>query len=271
VDEFFETNRQRWDEAVGIHTKSTTGAYRLDEFRNGAEVLGPIEAAEIGDVDGKQLLHLQSHFGLDTLSLARRGATVTALDFSPKAIAAARALSAETGVPGTFIEGNLYDAPDLIDGRFDVVYVTWGAINWLPDIRRWAETVAHFLKPGGYLYLLEGHPAVLAMDPADDGRLVPTYPYFQGSEPLAFDEATTYTGDTDTLKNTRSYEWIHPIGEVVTAVIDAGLTLDFLHEHDRLAWKLFPCMLAIENGTMYRLPPEVPSLPLAYSLKATKR
>jgi len=271
VDEFFETNRQRWDEAVGIHTKSTTGAYRLAEFRNGAEVLGPIEAAEIGDVDGKQLLHLQSHFGLDTLSLARRGATVTALDFSPKAIAAARALSAETGVPGTFIEGNLYDAPDLIDGRFDVVYVTWGAINWLPDIRRWAETVAHFLKPGGYLYLLEGHPAVLALDPADDGRLVPTYPYFQGSEPLAFDEATTYTGDTDTLKNTRSYEWIHPIGEVVTAVIDAGLTLDFLHEHDRLAWKLFPCMLAIENGTMYRLPPEVPSLPLAYSLKATKR
>ena len=271
MDEFFEANRRRWDEAVGIHTNSRTGAYRLDEFRNGAEVLGPIEAAEIGDVDGKQLLHLQCHFGLDTLSLARLGATVTALDFSPKAIDAARTLSAETGMPGTFIQGNLYDAPDLIDGRFDVVFVTWGAINWLPDICRWAEIVAHFLKPGGYLYLLEGHPAVLSLDPADDGRLVPTYPYFQGAEPLTFDEETTYTGDTVTLKNTRSYEWIHPIGEVVTALVDAGLALDFLHEHDRLAWRLFPCMQEIDDGTMYRLPPEVPSLPLAFSLKASNR
>ena len=271
MDEYFEANRRRWDEAVGIHTNSKTGAYSLEKFRNGAEVLGPIEAAEIGDVDGKQVLHLQCHFGLDTLSLARRGATVTALDFSPKAIAAAQALSAETGVPGTFIQGNLYDAPGLIDGRFDVVYVTWGAITWLPDIRRWAEIVAHFLKPGGYLYLLEGHPAVLALEQVEDGRLVPTYPYFQGSEPLVFDEATTYTGDTDTLKNTRSYEWIHPIGEVVTAVIDAGLTLDSLHEHDGLVWKLFPCMQKIENDTMYRLPPDISSLPLAYSLKATRR
>ncbi len=270
MDEYFEANRRRWDEVVGIHTKSTTGAYRLDEFRNGAEVLAPIEAAEIGDVTGKNLLHLQCHFGLDTLSLARRGATVTGLDFAPRAVAAARALSAETGVPGTFVEGNLHDAPELIDGQFDVVYVTWGAINWLPDIRRWAEIVAHFLAPGGYLYLLEGHPAVLALEQVEDGRLVPTYPYFQGSEPLTFDDQTTYTGDTDTLKNSRSYEWIHPIGEVVTALIDAGLTLDFLHEHDRLVWKLFPSMVTDEDGTE-RLPPEVPSLPLAFSVRATKR
>ena len=270
MDEYFDANRKRWDEVVGIHTKSTTGAYRVDAFKNGAEVLGPIEAQEIGDLAGKTVLHLQCHFGLDTLSLARRGATVTGFDFSSKALEAARALSAETGVPGTFIEGNLYDAPGLIDGQFDVVYVTWGAINWLPDIRRWAEVVAHFLKPGGYLYLLEGHPAVLTLEQVEDGRLVPTYPYFQGDEPLAFDEANTYTGDTDTLTNTRSYEWIHPIGEVVTALIDAGLTLDFLHEHDRLAWKLFPCMEDID-GNMTQLPPEVPSLPLAFSLKATKR
>ena len=271
MDEYFEANRRRWDEVVGIHTKSTTGAYRIAAFRDGAPVLGPIEADEIGDVSGKNVLHLQCHFGLDTLSLARLGATVTGFDFSSKALAAARALSAETGVPGTFIEGNLYDAPALIDGQFDVVYVTWGAINWLPDIRRWAEIVAHFLKPGGYLYLLEGHPAILTLEQVEDGRLVPTYPYFQGDEPLKFDEATTYTGDADTLKNTRSYEWLHPVGEVVTALIDAGLTLDFLHEHDRLAWKLFPCMLDIEGGTMNRLPPEVPSLPLAFSLKATKK
>ena len=271
MDEYFEANRRRWDEVVGIHTKSTTGAYRLAEFRNGAEVLAPIEAAEIGDVIGKRLLHLQCHFGIDTLSLARRGATVTGLDFSPKAIAAARNLSMETGVPGTFVEGNLYDAPQLIDGQFDVVYVTWGAINWLPDIRRWAEIVAHFLTPGGFLYLLEGHPATLSLDPDEDGRLVPTYPYFQGAEPIAFDQEETYTGDSDRLSNARAYEWNHPIGEVVTALIDAGLTLDFLHEHDRADWKAFPCMVLAQDGRSYRLPPEVPSLPMAFSLKASKR
>ena len=271
MDEYFEANRRRWDELVAIHTASKTGVYRIAEFKAGAEVLGPIEAAEIGDVAGRSLLHLQCHFGLDTLSLARRGATVTGFDFSAKAVAAARALSAETGVPGTFVEGNLYDAPGLIDGRFDVVFVTWGAINWLPDIRRWAEIVAHFLKPGGYLYLLEGHPAVLALEQVEDGRLVPTYPYFQGEAPQVFDEPTTYTGDADTLVNTRSYVWIHPLGETVTALIDAGLSLDFLREHDRLAWKLFPCMLDTEDRTMNRLPPEVPALPLAFSLKATRR
>ena len=271
MDEYFETNRRRWDEVVGIHTKSTTGAYRLAEFRAGAHRLAPIESAEIGDVGDKRLLHLQCHFGLDTLRLARRGATVTGLDFSPKAIAAARALSAETGVPGTFVECNLYDAPGAIDAQFEIVYVTWGAVNWLPDIRRWGEIVAGFLKPGGYLYLLEGHPATTSLEQAEDGRLVPTYPYFQGAEPIAFDEETTYTGDTDTLKNARAYEWRHPIGEVVTALIDAGLTLDFLHEHDRLAWKLFPCMVEVDDGRMYRLPPEVPSMPLAFSLKTTKR
>ena len=222
MDAYFEANRRRWDESVGIHINSATGAYRVDDFRAGADTLGPIESVEIGDFAGKRLVHLQCHFGLDTLNLARRGATVTGLDFSPRAIEAARGLSAETGVPASFVLGNLYDAPDLVDGRFDVVYVTWGAINWLPDIRRWAGIVAHFLAPGGFLYLLEGHPAVLALEQAQDGRLVPHYPYFQGPEPFVSDEQTTYTGDTTRLVNTRCYEWIHPLTDVVNAVLGAG-------------------------------------------------
>jgi len=270
MDEYFDANRRHWDEVVDIHMKSTTGVYHVAEFRAGADVLGPTESAEIGDVAGKRLLHLQCHFGLDTLSLARRGAVVTGLDFSANAIEAARALSAETGVTGTFVEGNLYDAPGLIDGTFDVVFVTWGALHWLPDIRRWAEIVAGFLKPGGYLYLLEGHPAAAALEQAEDGRLVPKYPYFQGREPLAFDGDTTYTGDPDKLNHTRTYDWSHPLGDVVTALIDAGLTIDFLHEHDRVVWKMFPSMIRHEDGTE-RLPPEMPSLPLAYSLKASMR
>lgn len=269
MDEFFEANRRRWDELAGIHVKSTTGIYHLAEFRAGADVLAPIESAEVGEIAGKRLLHLQCHFGLDTLSLARRGATVTGLDFSGKAVEAARALSAETGVAGSFVEGNLYDAPDLIAGSFEVVYVTWGAINWLPDIRRWAEIVAGFLKAGGYLYLLEGHPVTLCLDQAEDGRLVPSYPYFQGREPLAFDEDSSYTGDSKRLTNARAYEWNHPLGEIVTALIDAGLRLEFLHEHDSVPWKPFALMVEAKAG-MYRLPPELPSLPLAFSLKASK-
>ena len=270
VQEYLDANRRRWDEAVGIHVKSTTGAYRLADFRAGEDILLPIESAEVGDVEGKRLLHLQCHFGLDTLSLARRGAVVTGLDFSPKAIDAARALSRETGVPGTFVLGNLYDAPGLIDGRFDVVYTTWGTTVWLPDIKRWAEIVAHFLKPGGYVYKLDGHPAALALEEDKAGRLTPTYPCSHRDTPLIFDDDTTYTGDPDKLTNTRSYEWIHPLSTIVNSLIGAGLTLDFLNEHDRLAWKLFQCMQdAGEN--MLKLPPEVPSFPLAYSLKASKR
>ncbi len=270
MDEYFEANRKRWDEAAGIHAKSTAG-YRIADFCAGEDTLLPIESAEVGDVAGKRLVHLQCHIGLDTLNLARRGAEVTGLDFSPRAIAEARALSERSGVPGTFIKGNLYDAPDLIDGRFDIAYVTWGAINWLPDIRRWAEIVAHFLAPGGYLYLLEGHPSTLSLDQAEDGRLVPSYPYFQGREPIAFDDETSYSGDPHIFEHTRAYEWNHPIGAIVTALIDAGLTIDFLHEHDSAAWKPFPCMVEADQPHMYTLPPDVPPLPLAFSLKASKR
>ncbi|MEE8272682.1 MAG: class I SAM-dependent methyltransferase, partial [Alphaproteobacteria bacterium] len=267
---YFDANRRRWDEVVDIHLKSGSGAYRVADFRAGRDVLLPIESGEIGDVDGRSLLHLQCHFGLDTLGLARRGATVTGLDFAPRAIAAARALSAETGVPGTFVEGNLYDAPALIDGRFDIVYVTWGAINWLPDIARWAAIAAGFLNPGGFLYLLEGHPAAEMLEPGVDGRLTPTYAYFPADTPLVFDDDRTYTGDPDRLTNTRAYEWIHPLGAIVTALAETGLAIDFLHEHDRLVWQMFPSMTEGADR-MFRLPPDHPPVPLAYSLKASRR
>ncbi len=269
MEDYLKYNRARWDESATIHLNSQTGFYGLDQFRAGEDILGPIEAAEIGDVTGKRLLHLQCHFGLDTLCLARRGAIVTGFDFSPNAIAAARALSVETGLQAEFVEGDLYSAPSLIEGEFDRVYVTWGAINWLPDIVRWAQVVANFLAPGGSLYLLEGHPAALALDQDAEGRLVPSYPYFQGAEPIILDEPETYTGDDVKLTNTKSYEWNHPICTIVNGLIGVGLTLEFLNEHSTLAWPLFPCMVEAGEG-MYALPDGVPSLPLAFSLKASR-
>jgi SAM-dependent methyltransferase len=268
IEQSFRVNRARWDELVDIHLRSP--GYRVAAFKASEDHLHPIEAAEIGPIAGKRLIHLQCHFGLDTLCLARRGAVVTGLDFSPDAITAARALAAETGIPGRFVLGNVYDAPALVDERFDVVYVSWGAINWLPDIRGWAKIVAEMLATGGFLYLLEGHPLAMALaQDGPDAPILPSYDYFQEPGPLVSHASTSYTGDPDPLTHTEMHEWIHPLGTVVTALIDAGLALDWLHEHDRVAWRMFPCL---EEGSdrMCRLPAGRSSLPLAYSIRAHK-
>ena len=265
---FFDTNKLHWDESATIHMKSQTGTYRTDDFRKGEDILLPIESREIGDLQGLDLIHLQCHFGLDTLSLARRGARVTGVDFSPVAIEGARNLSRETGVPGEFVECNLYDAPDHVSGKFDRAYVTWGAICWLPDLEEWARIVHHFLKPGGSLYLLEGHPAALALDEVD-GNYVPTFSYFQGREPVAFDEDQTYTGDDDILQNKRSYFWIHPLSRIVNALLGQGMQLEFLNEHEEIPWKLFPSMVPAGEG-MFRLPDGISPFPLGFSLKVKK-
>ena len=234
----------------------------------------PSRRRELGPVDGLRLLHLQCHFGHDTLILAQHGATVVGLDFSTPAIAAARAGANELGLAdrARFVEADLYDAPNAIPepASFDRVYVTWGAICWLPDIAGWARIVAHFLKPGGSLYLAEGHPAALVLDdavPQPNGRPGFFVPYFH-SEPLVLDDAADYADPNARLTNTRTCQWIHPLGEVVTALISAGLRLDWLHEHDAVTWRMFTCLIEGTDG-LYRWPDQ-PWLPLAYSLQATR-
>jgi SAM-dependent methyltransferase len=266
MDELTRANWLRWNEVVEIHLRSRD--YRVAEFLAGGADLQPIEAAEIGDVAGKRLLHLQCHFGLDTLRLARRGAAVTGLDYSPKAIAAARQLARDSGLAARFIEGDVHDAPRLVAGSFDIVFVTWGAISWLPDIKRWAEIAAGFVAPGGFLYLLEGHPSALCIMQGEDRSFRATDDYFS-REPIAADEDVTYTGDADKVANTRVYNWLHPLGDILTAVIDAGLTLAYLREHDSLPWRLYPTLVADAAG-MWRLPPGQPRLPLSFSLKARR-
>lgn len=281
--ESFALNQARWNEVVAIHVASPF--YRVKEFLAGADILLPIEAREVGDVKGLTLLHLQCHFGLDTLALARRGAIVTGLDFSGNAIAAARDLAREAGIDATFVEGNLYDAPSLIAERFDRVYVSWGAINWLPDIMGWARVVATMLKPGGELYLLEGHPFAITLDQLGEGSvlpggavgapiasapLVPAYDYFQDpAKPLVFEMAETYTGDGGKLKNTRTHEFVHGIGAILNALIAAGLTVTQVNEHDTLAWQMWP-ILEETGDRMYRMPAGRPNLPLSFSVKARK-
>src|SRR6266567_276903 len=266
---FFETNRRNWEDRVPIHLQDANGFYGIDAFLAGSDSLGPTVTAELGDVRGRRLLHLQCHFGLDTLSLARRGADATGLDFSPRAIEAARDLARRTGIAARFVEGNVYDAATLAPGPFDIVYTTWGTICWLPDVARWAQVIATVLAPGGILYFADCHPAA-AMLEEFDGRLVATYPSPTPADaPLEFEDKTTYNDDPTPLANTKTYQWIHSISNIVSGLLDAGLQIEMLHEHDWLAFKLFPMMVKVDEER-YRLPDGVPSIPLALSLKARK-
>jgi len=242
-----------------------------------------VERAELGPrVAGKTLLHLQCHFGMDTLNWARLGATVTGLDFSELAIDAARRLSAESGIPGRFVGANVYDAYQVLGEAFDVVYTGIGALNWLPDVRGWARVAAACVAPGGLLYLYEGHPMLWTLDEQrDDQQLVVKTRYFELSEPTAWEGDTTYV-DGPKVPHRRNYEWNHGLGEIVSAVVEAGLRIEFVHEHREVPWQALPWMEPIGPGTtsadgryqsnrMWRLPDAQRDLaPLMYSLLATK-
>src|SRR5204863_2802900 len=231
--------------------------------------LHAIELGELGEVKAKRLLHLQCHFGLDTLILARHGAIVTGLDFSPAAIAEARLLAAKTGLAAEFVCANVYDARGAVAGDFDIAYVTWGTICWLPDLTAWARTIAALLAPGGYLYFADAHPNMLILEERD-GRLVHEYPIdTPAGRPLVFDQTHTYSDHATPLAATRTYEWIHSLSRIVGALLGAGLTLDFLHEHPTLPWPPFPMCVRAEDGTL-RLPDSVPAFPLSVSLRARK-
>lgn len=263
----FDLNLATWDERAAIHLRDVTGFYDIAGFRAGASSLHDIEAGEIGDLTGKRLIHLQCHIGLDTLSLARLGAIATGLDFSPAAIAAARQLAAETRLSANFVQGNVYDARKLVTGHFDIAYVTWGAINWLPDIGGWARTVASLLAPGGALYLAEAHPVTLVFEEID-GRIVPHYDWRTPLErPILSEIPTTYNGDPVQLTNRRTAEWMHPLSDIIGALGAAGFQLAFLHEHERLPWKLFPMMVPA-GPKLFRLPDGMARFPLSFSLSA---
>ena len=271
MTDYIAINKANWNDRATIHFKDEAGGYRVKEFLAGADNLHDIEDREIGDVKGLRIAHLQCHFGIDTLCLARRGAGCAGLDFSPVAIAAARELQAKTGLDATFVEGNVYDARALIDGSFDMVYVTWGAIGWLPDIGRWAKVVSSLLKPGGRLYLLEGHPFTMILDETTP-EMRPRYDWrTPQDQPVIMDTELTYTGDTAKIGHTTTVEWIHPLSDIINGLIAAGLRLDWLHEHEELAWQFMPSMPAVEGKRrMWVLPDSMPRMPLAFSISATK-
>ena len=265
-DEWYETNRAWWDERAPIHVGSAF--YGLDEFLAdpAATRLRAFEPGELGDVAGKTLVHPQCHFGLDTLSWARRGARVTGIDFSAPAVEAARGAAARAGLEAEFLAGDVYDAAALVGGRtFDVVYTGLGALNWLPDIARWAGVMASLTAPGGVLYLVEFHPFQNILG---DDDLTVVLPYFHDRAMVFDDGQGTYADlDAATEANT-TLEWTHGLGEVLSAVLDAGYTIELFHEFDHTLFPRWPFLE--ERDGIYRLPPGMPSLPLMYSLRARR-
>ena len=233
----------------------------------------------MGDVSGKSLLHLQCHFGMETLSWAMMGATVTGTDFSPLALEAVRQIAAQLGFDDArFIESELFDAPSVVDEQFDIVYTGIGALTWLPDIQGWARVVAHFLKPGAVFYIVESHPMLWTLDTErDDQELVVKWPYFEPAEPLRWDDPGDYADPDARLENSVTYQWNHGLGEIVTALIDAGLTIEFVNEHKTAYWRALPWMESVQGANDWRVLDEwrLPEgrgdeLPLTYSIRTRK-
>jgi SAM-dependent methyltransferase len=245
----------------------------VESFRDGRRPIRvrDYEIEEVGPVEGKSLLHLQCHFGLDTLSWARLGANVTGADFGPAAVEAATSLASDVGIEARFIESNLYDLPSNLNAEFDVVYTSRGVLGWLPDIRRWADVVAHFVKPGGFAYVTEIHPVANAFDDENvgPGELQLRYPYWEHQEPLTFEVQGSYADRDAATDGLTEHSWNHSLGEIVTALIEAGLRIEFLHEFDFNEWEL-PYLVEGDDRT-WRLPGDDDGrLPLFFSLKATK-
>ena len=211
---------------------------------------------------------------MDSLTLAQQGAHVTGVDFSVPAIEAARTLAADLGLAdrARFIVSDVYETAAALPepASFDRVFVSWGALCWLPDMRAWAKVVAHFLKPNGWLALADAHPAAYVFDSrtaTPDGMPGWWVPY-TAAVPLIEDRSEDYADPGAILRNTRTHEWLHPLGDVITALLDAGLRLDRFAEHDRIVWQMFDCLIRDETG-YYRWP-DKPWLPLSYSLRAVK-
>jgi SAM-dependent methyltransferase len=272
-----DANRANWDASIPVHLN----AYPRSEFIANPDYITPyvrLDLEELGDVklEGKTLLHPQCLFGLDTLSMARLGASVTGVDLSPEAIKEARRLSDESGVRGRFIESDVYAAPDVLDEQFDIVYTGGGALTWLSDIAGWGRVMAHFVKPGGLFYVRDFHPVTLSLQHVleiDAPKI--EYPYFEVEEPHgnAAGVGGTYSDPDAKVYMPENFQWNHGLGETVQSLIDAGLVIEFVHEHKHVEAPLWtdewPEMIQDEDG-WYRLPKNQDFVPLTFSIRAHK-
>lgn len=267
VNSKFEINQKRWNELVSLNANSKF--YDLKGFKSGNTSLLPIEIEELGNVQGKSLLHLQCHFGMDSLSWARKGVLVTGVDFSSEAIQLARQLSKELKISAKFIESNIYDLPKHIDQKFDIVFTSYGVLCWLPNLFKWAEIIDYCLKPGGCFYIIESHPFGFLIDEnfKEDFRI--GYNYFNYGKAYRFDDGISYA-TSKKLKNQTSWEWVHTMGEIINSLISADLTIEFLHEFPFTFFQMHPDLKQREDK-YWEFQNFKYNVPMMFSLKAWKR
>jgi SAM-dependent methyltransferase len=270
--DYLEVNLRNWESRVPHHERG----YGLDQFVADPHHLSDVvrfDVPRLGSIDGLDAVHLQCHIGTDTLSLARLGARMTGLDFSPSALAVARRLADDAGATIDYVQSELYDAVEALGaGGFDLVYTGIGALCWLPDVRRWAEVVSALLRPGGRLFIREGHPVLWSLsDPRDDELVVIEYPYFNVPSGTTFVSTKTYVEHEGDLASPVEIGFNHGLGQILTAVTDAGLSIDAFEEHDSVPWNaLGTAMELLPNGE-WRLREHPERLACSYTLRATKR
>ena len=267
-------NRANWDERAVLHASRSGTGYGVDRYVRDRTLLSDVvrfDRPRLGDVAGLRTAHLQCHIGTDTLSLARLGAQVTGLDFSAGSIAQARRLVAETGDDVDFVEADVAHALTVLDpGSFDLVYTSIGVLNWLPDIHAWACAVAGLLAPGGRLFLRDSHPILWTIDERLSDDLHPRIPYFHQAEPLAWDETSSYVETDRPLQASRTYEWSYGMGEIVTAILQAGLVLTGLVEHDSVPYEALEGQMVQRSDGEWVLDARAGVLPLSFTLQANR-
>lgn len=260
--DYFKTNKNTWNEKVKVHAKSEM--YHLDDFKKGKTSLMPYELKALGDVNDKSLLHLQCHFGQDTLSWSRLGAKCTGVDLSDEGIKLAKQLNEELKLDANFMCCNVLDTSDFIKETFDVVFTSYGVIGWLPNLRPWGKMIAERLNKGGTFYMVEFHPIVWMFDYLED-KPVMKYGYMQ--EDVIYEEYEGTYANNNSKMISKEYGWNHGLGEVITALTEAGLHIDYLNEHDESPYDVLADLIKNESG-MYVTKDRL--YPLIFELKATK-
>ena len=257
-------NRKLWDEITPVHQRS----YGVERFLAGERWLPKTILEEVGDVQGLSLLHLQCHFGLDSLAWVRRGSYVTGVDFSPAAIQAARELSERANLPATFICSDIHELTQNLEGQFDILFTSIGVLCWLSDLDKWAQIIAHFLNPGGIFYIMDSHPLLYTFD--EEGHWTFQLPYFHNEAPYVWDDDGPDYMDPAYIPKSPSFEWQWAVSDIINAVIGAGLEIEFFHEFDALSDPVYPNMTQRTDGLYAFRGTPVP-LPIVFSLRAHKK
>jgi SAM-dependent methyltransferase len=269
MDPHLQANLDHWNDLVPIHARSRF--YDVEGFRAGQSTLDAVEVAEVGDVHGKSLLHLQCHFGMSTLSWARMGAAVTGADFSEPAITLARSLAKELRLPARFVCSDVYALPEVLPEQFDIVFTSYGVLCWLPDLTRWGQVIAQMLKPGGLFCIVEFHPMMQTLDDAEgitESR--PKYPYFHQAEPLRWNDDGTYADLAAHVEHAVTYEWSHSLADIVNALIRAGLRIECLHEFPYCCYAHLPRFMERGPDGWWWLKQHKDSVPLMFSIRAIR-